>query len=55
MFWATKNTEGNQRIDREEQRQKILKVELEEARKRQEQMKKERQQIDDQVDEISLR
>ena len=61
VFWATKITEGNQRIDREEQRQKILQVELEEARKRQEQMKKERQQIDnqdnhqdDQIDEISL-
>ena len=60
VFWATKITEGNQRIDREEQRQKILQVELEEARKRQEQMKKERQQIDDQdnkddqIDQISL-
>ena len=60
VFWATKITEGNQRIDREEQRQKILQVELEEARKRQEQMKKERQQIDDQynqddqVDQISF-
>ena len=58
VFWATKITEGNQRIDREEQRQKILQVELEEARKRQEQMKKERQQIDDnqydQIDQFSL-
>ena len=58
VFWATKITEGNQRIDREEQRQKTLQVELEEARKRQEQMKKERQQIDDnqddQIDQISL-
>ena len=54
VFWATKITEGNQRIDREEQRQKILQVELEEARKRREEMKSKRQQPDDQDDQISL-
>ena len=50
VFWATKITEGN----REEQRQKILQVELEEARKRREEMKSKRQQPDDQDDQISL-
>ena len=54
VLWATKITEGNQRIDREEQRQKILQVELEEARKRREEMKSKRQQPDDQDDQISL-
>ena len=34
VFWATKITEANQRVDREEARQKALQVELEEAQKR---------------------
>lgn len=50
VFWATKITEENQRIDRELEHQKILQVELEEASKRREEMK--RKQPGDQGDQI---
>ena len=50
VFWAAKITEENQRIERELERQKIHQVELEEARKRREEMK--RKQPGDQGDQV---
>ena len=40
VFWAAKIAEENQRIDQESERQKIHRVELEEAHKRREEMKR---------------